>query len=153
MASFATRSAEVAEPLDGPFASAVRTLASQWGLVVAAGVFTPGEDPRRPRNTLLVTGPGVEASYDKMHLFDVQGFAESEHVTPGDAPVVVDDTVAALGLLARHVVDLFHGADRLAESPQAAAVSAAIVQPRAPPGRAPTGAGGRRPSRRGGRCR
>ncbi|MCC9059325.1 nitrilase-related carbon-nitrogen hydrolase, partial [Neisseria gonorrhoeae] len=41
-------------------------------------------------NTLLVTGPGIEASYDKIHLFDAFGFAESDTVAPGSDPLVVD---------------------------------------------------------------
>lgn len=106
MASFATRSAAVAEPLDGPFATGVRAVASELGVTLAVGLFTPGRPrvgddgtPRvRARNTLLVTGPGVEASYDKIHLFDALGFTESRHVEAGSDAVVVDVAGVRIGL-------------------------------------------------------
>ncbi|MGB7361513.1 MAG: carbon-nitrogen hydrolase family protein [Rhodococcus sp. (in: high G+C Gram-positive bacteria)] len=83
---------DVAEPLDGPWATAVRTIAEDAGITVVAGMFTPAQDAsdERVRNTLLITGGGVEASYDKIHLFDAFGFAESDTVAPGSDPVVVD---------------------------------------------------------------
>lgn len=90
MASFATASQGVAEPLDGPWAGGVRQVAAEAGLAVAVGMFerVPGE--RRPFNTMLVTGPGVaETAYRKLHLFDAWGFAESDHIAPGDAPATV----------------------------------------------------------------
>ena len=47
----------------------------------------PGCSPPAPggrvRNTLLATGRGVEACYDKIHLFDAFGFRESKTVAPG----------------------------------------------------------------------
>ena len=52
------------------------------GLVIAAGMFTPADDGR-VRNTLRVVGPGVDAGYDKIHLYDAFGFAESDTVAPG----------------------------------------------------------------------
>lgn len=88
MRCFGRNLAEVAEPLDGPWAGAVRDVAAAAGVVVAVGMFTPA-DASRVRNTLLVTGPGVEAAYDKIHLFDAFGFAESDTVAPGEQPVVV----------------------------------------------------------------
>lgn len=97
MASFARRSAEVAEPLDGHFATAVDALAHEFGVPIAVGMFTPGAGARC-RNTLLVTGPGVAASYDKLHLFDAFGFAESDHIEPGDAPVTLDLGGVRVGL-------------------------------------------------------
>jgi len=87
----------VAEPLDGPWATAVREVAARHGVVVVAGMFTPSADGRVV-NTLLVTGPGVEASYDKIHLYDAFGFAESETVAPGAAPVVVEVDGVGVGL-------------------------------------------------------
>lgn len=85
----------VAEPVDGPWADAVRTIAADAGVTVLAGMFTPAADGR-VRNTLLATGGGVEASYDKIHLYDAFGFTESETVAPGREPVVV--TVDGVGV-------------------------------------------------------
>jgi predicted amidohydrolase len=80
---------EVAEPVDGPWATGVREIADAAGVVVTAGMFTPAEDGR-VRNTLLVTGRGVDAHYDKIHLFDAFGFTESATVAPGAEPLVVE---------------------------------------------------------------
>ncbi|MEH3154768.1 MAG: carbon-nitrogen hydrolase family protein [Gordonia paraffinivorans] len=80
---------DVAEPLDGPWAAAVRAIAERVGITVVAGMFTPA-DGGRVRNTLLVTGGGVDAHYDKIHLFDAFGFLESGTVAPGSDPLVVD---------------------------------------------------------------
>ncbi|MBB5917502.1 putative amidohydrolase [Nocardia transvalensis] len=80
--------AEVAEPVDGPWADAVRSIAERAGVTVAAGMFTPADG--RVRNTLLVTGGGVDAHYDKIHLYDAFGFAESDTVAPGDRPLLLE---------------------------------------------------------------
>jgi len=88
---------DIAEPLDGPWASEVRRVAEDLDITIVAGMFTPGAEGR-VRNTLLVTGPGVEASYDKVHLFDAFGFTESKTVDAGAAPVTfeLDGTVFGL---------------------------------------------------------
>ncbi len=97
MCAFGVPLAPVAEPLDGPWASEVRRLAGEAGLTVVVGVFTPSDDGR-VRNTLLVTGAGVEASYDKVHLFDAFGSAESATVSPGEGLVVLDVDGVGVGL-------------------------------------------------------
>lgn len=95
MRCFGRNLSEVAEPLDGPWASAVRQIAAEAGVAVVVGMFTPADDDR-VHNTLLVTGPATEASYDKIHLFDAFGFTESETVAPGRQPLVVQ--VAGVGV-------------------------------------------------------
>lgn len=82
MARFGSPLAAIAQPLTGPWASTVRRMAVDAGLVVIAGMFTPA-DGERVHNTLLVTGPGVETHYDKVHLFDAFGAVESEMVAEG----------------------------------------------------------------------
>lgn len=89
MACFGIPLAPVAEPLDGPWATEVRRLAAESGIAVIAGMFTPSADGR-VTNTLLVTGPELDAHYDKIHLYDAFGFAESRTVAPGADPLVVD---------------------------------------------------------------
>ena len=76
----------IAEPVDGPWARRLRGIADGAGLVVVAGMFTPGEGGR-VRNTLRAVGPGVDAHYDKIHLFDAFGFRESDTVAAGTDPV------------------------------------------------------------------
>lgn len=88
MCRFGVPLAAVAEPVDGPWADAVRAIADDAGVTVLAGMFTPALDGR-VTNTLLATGGGVEARYDKIHLYDAFGFSESATVAAGHEPVVV----------------------------------------------------------------
>ncbi|MGZ8714847.1 MAG: carbon-nitrogen hydrolase family protein [Mycobacterium sp.] len=84
--------AEIAEPLDGAWATGVRQIAERAGIVVVAGMFVPAgslEGRARVTNTLIATGPGVDAHYDKIHLYDAFGFTESNTVAPGRQPVVI----------------------------------------------------------------
>src|SRR5205809_597555 len=85
MCRFGVPLAPIAEPLDGAWASGVRAIAQRAGIVVVAGMFRPAsEDPAgRVTNTLIATGPGVDAHYDKIYLYDAFGFAESKTVAPG----------------------------------------------------------------------
>ncbi|KWX66731.1 carbon-nitrogen hydrolase family protein [Mycobacterium sp. NAZ190054] len=90
--------ARVAEPFDGPWATAVRDIAARVGIVVVAGMFVPSADGDRVTNTLLATGPGVDARYDKIHLYDAFGFTESKTVAPGREPVVITVDGVKVGL-------------------------------------------------------
>ncbi len=97
MARFGIPLGPVAQPLDGPWADGVRESARRHGLTVVAGMFTPSPDGR-VANTLLATGPGVEASYDKIHLYDAFGFSESDTVAPGTKVVTIDVAGVRVGL-------------------------------------------------------
>ena len=88
MCRFGVPLVPIAEPLDGRWADTVRGIAVDAGITVLAGMFTPAPDGR-VTNTLLATGGGVEARYDKIHLYDAFGFTESATVAPGSTPVVV----------------------------------------------------------------
>ncbi|GGU73809.1 apolipoprotein acyltransferase [Streptomyces albospinus] len=87
----------VAEPLDGPWAEGVRAVARETGVTVVVGMFTPAPDGR-VANTLLVTGPEVEESYDKIHLYDAFGFRESDTVAAGERVVTIDVDGVRVGL-------------------------------------------------------
>jgi deaminated glutathione amidase len=92
MCRFGVSLAAIAEPLDGAWATAVRQIAERTGIVVVAGMFVPADssDGRaRVTNTLIAAGPGVDAHYDKIHLYDAFGFTESSTVAPGREPVVI----------------------------------------------------------------
>ncbi|GAA3439886.1 hypothetical protein GCM10018954_095070 [Kutzneria kofuensis] len=97
MARFGIPLGGLAQPLDGPWASAVRDIAKRHDVLVVAGMFTPSDDGR-VRNTLLVTGLGVDEHYDKIHLFDAFGFAESATVAPGDRSVTVEVDGVGIGV-------------------------------------------------------
>lgn len=105
MATFATRSADVAEPLEGPWVAGVRNTAGDLGIAVIVGMFTPGTEvvagkERRVRNTLVAVGAdgAILAHYDKIHLFDAWGFVESRHVEPGRTPCLVTIGGVRMGL-------------------------------------------------------
>src|ERR1044072_9054797 len=101
MCRFGTSLAEIAEPLAGPWATGVRQIAERAGIVVVAGMFVPADsrDGRaRVTNTLIATGPGVDAHYDKIHLYDAFGFTESKTVAPGREPAVITVDGIVVGL-------------------------------------------------------
>ncbi|WP_068181521.1 carbon-nitrogen hydrolase family protein [Mycobacterium sp. UM_CSW] len=101
MCRFGVPLAPIAEPVDGPWANEVRAIATESGITVIAGMFTPSGDGR-VKNTLIVAGPGTpnrpDAHYDKIHLYDAFGFTESRTVAPGHEPVVVDVDDVRVGL-------------------------------------------------------
>jgi deaminated glutathione amidase len=97
LAAFGTDLRAVAEPLDGPFATGLRKVAAELGVVVIAGLFEPAAGGR-VHNTLLATGPGVEASYRKIHLYDAFGSRESDLVAPGKELVTLEVRGVRVGL-------------------------------------------------------
>ena len=97
MCRFGVPLAGVAEPINGRWADGVRAVAAETRLTVLAGMFTPTAGGR-VTNTVLATGGGVEARYDKIHLFDTFGFTESATVASGHEPVVVDVDGVGVGI-------------------------------------------------------
>jgi predicted amidohydrolase len=97
MCRFGVPLGPVAEPVSGPWAERVRKIAADGEVTVVAGMFTPAADGR-VYNTLLATGPEVEASYDKIHLFDAFGFTESRTVAAGTKPVRIEIGDVTVGL-------------------------------------------------------
>ncbi|WP_343600815.1 carbon-nitrogen hydrolase family protein [Mycobacterium sp.] len=95
MCRFGVPLAPLAQPLDGPWADGVRGIAAHAGITVIAGMFTPAGDGR-VTNTLIASGPGTDAAYHKIHLYDAFGFTESRTVAPGHDPVVI--TVDGVGV-------------------------------------------------------
>lgn len=93
--SFAADVQKVAEPLDGPFANAIRQVAEK--MIIVIGMFSPSLDGRT-HNSLLITGAGVDAVYHKVHLFDAFGVRESDKIAPGSNYVVVDTPYGKLGV-------------------------------------------------------
>src|SRR6478736_4449252 len=97
MCRFGVPLSGLAEPLDGPWADGVRRIASSAGITVIAGMFVPADDGR-VTNTLIASGPGVDARYDKIYLYDAFGFTESRTVAPGHEPVVITVDGVRVGL-------------------------------------------------------
>jgi deaminated glutathione amidase len=101
MCRFGVPLAPIAEPVDGPWADGVRRIATDSGITVIAGMFTPAGDGR-VKNTLIAAGPGSpnqpDAHYDKIHLYDAFGFSESRTVAPGHEPAVITVDDVQVGL-------------------------------------------------------
>jgi predicted amidohydrolase len=94
--------AELAEPLDGAFASALRSAAKEHGTPVVVGMFETSDEADRPYNTLLAIGPDGDllGTYRKIHLYDAFGYRESDQLMSGPAePLVVDIGGFKLGLM------------------------------------------------------
>ncbi|MFE3052523.1 carbon-nitrogen hydrolase family protein [Nocardia sp. NPDC059239] len=94
MAHFGAPLAELAQPLDGPWPTAVADLADAHDVLIVAGMFTPAGD--RIHNTVLLTGLGKHLGYNKIHLYDAFGYRESDTVAAGTDCVTV--TVDGFGL-------------------------------------------------------
>jgi deaminated glutathione amidase len=99
MCRFGVPLGPIAQPVDGPWADGVRRIATDSGVTVVAGMFTPA-GAGRVTNTLIAAGPGApnqpDTHYDKIHLYDAFGFTESRTVAPGREPVVI--TVEGIGV-------------------------------------------------------
>ncbi|MDT0195724.1 carbon-nitrogen hydrolase family protein [Arthrobacter sp. AB6] len=93
----------VAEPLDGRVCRELADIARRHRIALVAGVVETSEESGRAYNTLVAFGPdgGRLASYRKIHLFDAQGFGESEFIKPGPstAPVVFEHGGVRFGLM------------------------------------------------------
>lgn len=84
----------VAEPLDGPFVTALADLAREHATHLVAGVIEESDNPERPYNTLVALGPdgSITGRYRKLHLYDSFGFRESDKLRAGSLDVTRPDT-------------------------------------------------------------
>ncbi|MGL4831140.1 MAG: nitrilase-related carbon-nitrogen hydrolase [Propionibacteriaceae bacterium] len=95
--------ADIAEPLDGFFATAIRSLARELGVVLVVGFWErldPGGVGTGPAiaNTLIITdGSTVDTSYRKIHTYDAFGYRESDQICAGRELVTVDVCGGRLG--------------------------------------------------------
>lgn len=71
---------ELAQPLDGPLAEAMRELAAEAGVVVLAGMIEKDAAPHLYASHLVVHPDGDMGVYRKLHLAP----PELKHYTPGD---------------------------------------------------------------------
>jgi predicted amidohydrolase len=92
------RAVAAAEPLDGPFATAVAALAAELGVHLVAGMLESTTDSGRFSNTLVAfDGSGtLVAKYRKIHLYDAFGFRESDWVVAG--PIEEPETFTLGGI-------------------------------------------------------
>ena len=81
--------AAIAEPIDGPFVSALSALAVEHGVAIVCGIWqTVQSEERRAANVVIALGPdgGLLARYNKVHLFDALSVRESDLMLGGDEP-------------------------------------------------------------------
>lgn len=80
-----------AQPLDGPFVSALAAATAGTALTVIVGLIeSNGGD--RPFNTLVALRDGeLIGTYRKIHLYDAAATRESDSIMPGDGPVATFD--------------------------------------------------------------
>ncbi|MED4203688.1 carbon-nitrogen hydrolase family protein [Neobacillus mesonae] len=95
--------ADAAEPLDGPFVTALAKAAKENEIYVVCGVYESKEDdPKRAFNTTVFidrSGRIVQA-YRKTHLYDAFKYKESDTIIPGDSEYqVVETEFGKIGLL------------------------------------------------------
>ncbi|KIF78371.1 hydrolase [Streptomyces sp. 150FB] len=91
---------ELAQPLDGPFVSALREATAGSATTVIVGIHEPSDDGR-VFNTLVALRDGeLVGHYRKIHLYDAFGDQESANVRPADErPVVLDVAGTKVGLM------------------------------------------------------
>ncbi|MBO3088969.1 nitrilase-related carbon-nitrogen hydrolase [Cellulomonas dongxiuzhuiae] len=117
---------DLAEPLDGPFVTALRRGAAEHGLAVIAGTTIPGGEPGadgRPRAVNAVVAVDahgdVAGVYRKVHLYDAFGHRESERLAPGPAdapPLVLDVAGLRFGVLTCYDLRFPESARRLVDA-------------------------------------
>ncbi|MED4203311.1 carbon-nitrogen hydrolase family protein [Neobacillus mesonae] len=95
--------AQVAEPLDGPFVSALKDAARKNEIYVVCGTYeSKPDDPNRAYNTTVFINRSGELihSYRKTHLYDAFSFKESDTIIPGENPYkVVETEFGKIGLM------------------------------------------------------
>ncbi len=87
-----------AQPIDGPFAESMATLARDWGAVLHAGSF-PERHAGGVSNTSIVFGPDGDllTSYRKIHLFGFDA-GEAAAVSAGSDVAVLQTPLGITGL-------------------------------------------------------
>lgn len=92
-----------AEPLDGPFVTALTELSARTGVAIVAGMAESIDGEDRAYNSLVLVTPteGVAKVYHKIHLYDAFGMRESDHIRPGDidGPVTFEVDDVTVGML------------------------------------------------------
>ena len=96
-----------AQSVEGPILGAVRGWARELGVRILAGSIAEASEGERVYNTSALVGPDgrLEATYRKLHLFDVDlgeagggVYAESQSIAPGDEVVVAETEIGGIGL-------------------------------------------------------
>lgn len=111
--------ADLAEPLDAGFGSALRAAAREAGVAVIAGTVVP--DGTRAANEVVAVDAAGElvGTYRKVHLYDAFGHRESDRLVAGDPaapPLVWQVAGLAVGVLTCYDVRFPESARRLVDA-------------------------------------
>lgn len=94
--SNANASADAAEPIDGPFLTAMRAASAASNIAIAGTVHVPSDVPGKVTNLgFVIDGGDLIAQYRKIHPYDAFNGRESDRVAPGseEPPVFRIDNV------------------------------------------------------------
>ncbi len=87
-----------AQPLEGPLLNCLRDLAKALKIMLHTGSFVEKKGDHFYNTSVLVSPEGdILDVYRKIHLFGFQS-RETQILTPGDTPVVVDTPFGGLGM-------------------------------------------------------
>lgn len=95
-----SKNVQAAEPLDGPFVSALSRIARQHGLWLAAGMYE--QTDALPYNTIVVMDAKgmLRGVHRKQRLYDAFGYRESDECRAGETPFQpIDTPIGRLGLI------------------------------------------------------
>jgi N-carbamoylputrescine amidase len=89
-----------AEPMDGPRATAQKEAAAEAGIGLIGGIIHRADDGRRTSRALVFDRTGLlQATYEKLHLPQEDGFWETSHYQPGtEAPRRIDAFGVPIGV-------------------------------------------------------
>ena len=95
--------ADSAEPLNGPFVSALQDAAREHEIYVVCGMYesNPADAKRAYNTTVFIDRSGkLIHSYRKTHLYDAFSFKESDTIIPGDNRYkVIETEFGKIGLM------------------------------------------------------
>ncbi|WP_246145444.1 carbon-nitrogen hydrolase family protein [Bacillus rubiinfantis] len=94
---------DVAEPINGPFVTALQEAAKQNQIYVICGLYetSPDEQERAYNTTVFINRAGkLLHTYRKTHLYDAFNFQESATIIPGDTSyTIVETEFGKIGLM------------------------------------------------------
>lgn len=91
---------KAAQPLDGPFLTALLAASKGNGLTTMMSVHVPTDDQKALNVLVALRNGEIIAAYDKLHLYDAFSMQESQRVTPGNViPPLVEVAGMKVGLM------------------------------------------------------
>ena len=108
-------SVKVAQPLDGPFVSALLAASRATALTLMLGVHVPVPGGKASNVLIALRAGAIVARYHKLHLYDAFAMQESRHIQAGDTvPPLVDVAGMKVGLMTCYDIRFPELARRLA---------------------------------------